>query len=118
MGSGLVMRRLVVVLLGLVLGAGLALVLQPGDAAPRTSTLPPTSARASTRARTPYVPRIKHVFVINIENKGYTQTWGAGSEAPYLAKRLRNKGVLLRTTTARHTTRRATTSPRSPARVP
>jgi hypothetical protein len=33
--------------------------------------------------------------VINIENKGYSETWGAGSEAPYLAKTLRSQGVLL-----------------------
>lgn len=91
------MRRLIVVLLGLALGAGLALVLQPGDAAaPRTAAARSGDAtRASTPARTRYVPRIKHVFVINIENKGYDQTWGAGSDAPYLAKRLRAKGVLL-----------------------
>jgi hypothetical protein len=35
------------------------------------------------------------VWVINIENKGFTQTWGASSAAPYLAKTLRAKGVLL-----------------------
>jgi phosphatidylinositol-3-phosphatase len=35
------------------------------------------------------------VFVINIENKGYDATWGDGSAAPYLAKTLRAKGVLL-----------------------
>jgi hypothetical protein len=44
-----------------------------------------------------YVPPIKHVFVINIENKGYDTTWGATSAAPYLATTLRNKGVLLNT---------------------
>jgi phosphatidylinositol-3-phosphatase len=43
----------------------------------------------------PYVPPIKHVFVINIENKGYDATWGTSSAAPYLAKTLRRKGVLL-----------------------
>lgn len=42
-----------------------------------------------------YVPPINHVFVINIENKGYDATWGAGSAAPYLANTLRKKGVLL-----------------------
>jgi hypothetical protein len=40
-------------------------------------------------------PRVRHVFVINIENKGFHTTWGAGSAAPYLAKTLRAKGVLL-----------------------
>ena len=51
-----------------------------------------TSARP---ARPAYVPPIKHVFLINIENKGYTQTFGDGSKAPYLAGKLRRKGVLL-----------------------
>ena len=36
-----------------------------------------------------------HVFVINLENKGYDEVWGAGSAAPYLSKTLRAKGVLL-----------------------
>lgn len=44
-----------------------------------------------------YVPPAKHVFVINIENKGYDATWGPDSVAPYLAKTLRAKGVLLNT---------------------
>jgi hypothetical protein len=88
-----------VVLLALALGLGVALALQPGDA-----VAPPDTARAasapdhtqsSARLRTPYVPKIKHVFVINIENKGYDQTWGPKSQAPYLANRLRAKGVLL-----------------------
>jgi hypothetical protein len=93
------MRRLTVVLLGLALGGGLALVLQPGDAVvPRDATRatsPQDRAVASTRGRTPSVPDIRHVFVINIENKGYDQTWGPDSKAPYLASRLRRKGVLL-----------------------
>ncbi|CAN5610600.1 alkaline phosphatase family protein [soil metagenome] len=44
-----------------------------------------------------YVPPIKHVFVINLENKGYDATWGPTSAAPYLATTLRAKGVLLNT---------------------
>ena len=35
------------------------------------------------------------MFVINIENKGFTTLWGPRSAAPYLAKTLRAKGVLL-----------------------
>ncbi len=46
---------------------------------------------------TAYVPPVKHVFIINIENKGYDATWGPTSAAPYLAKTLRWKGVLLDT---------------------
>lgn len=42
-----------------------------------------------------YLPAAGHVFVINLENKGYDQTWGPGSPAPYLSTTLRSKGVLL-----------------------
>lgn len=56
------------------------------------SSAPPDAARADTSA---YVPKVRHVFVVNIENKGYDKTWGAKSPAPYLAKTLRRKGVLL-----------------------
>jgi hypothetical protein len=53
-------------------------------------------AKALDRPPRPsYVPPIRHVFVINIENKGYAETFGAGSESPYLAGPLRRKGVLL-----------------------
>jgi hypothetical protein len=55
----------------------------PPDDAPRGP-----SARAAT-------PHVRHVFVINIENKGFHTTWGKHSAAPYLAKTLRMKGVLL-----------------------
>ena len=54
-----------------------------------------SSAGTAPRHRPAFVPPIRHVFVINIENKGYATTWGAGSAAPYLAKTLRSKGVLL-----------------------
>ncbi len=55
-------------------------------------------AAAQTQPRLPrptYVPPVKHVFVINIENKGYDETWGPTSTAPYLAHKLRKQGVLL-----------------------
>lgn len=41
------------------------------------------------------VTRPGHVFVINLENKGYDETWGPGSAAPYLSQTLRAQGVLL-----------------------
>jgi hypothetical protein len=53
------------------------------------------TSTASTAARPAYVPAIKHVFVINLENKGYDATWGPTSAAPYLSQTLRAKGVLL-----------------------
>jgi hypothetical protein len=58
--------------------------------APASGALPDAPTRP-----TAYVPPIRHVFVINIENKGYDETWGADSAAPYLARTLRAKGVLL-----------------------
>jgi hypothetical protein len=55
-----------------------------------------SGARAATTAPRPaYVPAIGHVFVINIENKGYDTTWGPTSAAPYLSQTLRSQGVLL-----------------------
>jgi len=38
---------------------------------------------------------IKHVFVITLENKGFDQTFGANSQAPYLAQTLTSQGQLL-----------------------
>ena len=46
---------------------------------------------------TAYVPPVKHIFIINIDNKGYDATWGPTSATPYLAKTLRWKSVLLTT---------------------
>ena len=43
----------------------------------------------------PPLPKVGHVFVVNIENKGFRTVWGQGSAAPYLARTLRAKGVLL-----------------------
>ena len=76
----------------------LALVLPPADAArpgahtAASGSVTPARARATISA---YVPRVRHVFVINIENKGYDQTWGPRSKAPYLSRTLRRRGVLL-----------------------
>ena len=54
-----------------------------------------TLALSQSTARLTKIPPVGHVFVINIENKGYVRTWGADSRAPYLATTLRSKGVLL-----------------------
>src|SRR5262249_23081149 len=40
-------------------------------------------------------PAIKHVFVVNLENKGYNTTFGPDSKAPYLSKTLSAQGALL-----------------------
>jgi hypothetical protein len=52
-----------------------------------------TNDRAQAAASGP--PPIGHVFVINLENKGYDETWGPDSKAPYLSQTLRSKGNLL-----------------------
>ncbi|GAB3762320.1 phospholipase C [Nocardioides ginsengisegetis] len=49
---------------------------------------PPAEAAAAN-------PPVGHVFVVNLENKGYDQTFGPGSPAPYLSSELRSQGQLL-----------------------
>jgi hypothetical protein len=53
------------------------------------------AAAAPDAAASAYLPGAKHVFVINLENKGYDSAWGPGSAAPYLSSTLRKQGVLL-----------------------
>src|SRR4051812_32504250 len=45
-------------------------------------------------ATAPTAPRIGHLFVIELENKGYDETFGA-TAPPYLAKKLPAQGALL-----------------------
>jgi hypothetical protein len=52
------------------------------------------SATAGTGSSS-YLPPAHHVFVVNLENKGYDETWGPASAAPYLSRTLRAQGVLL-----------------------
>lgn len=51
----------------------------------------PAAGGAAERA----VPPVRHVFVITLENKNFSATFGPESKAPYLAKTLRAKGALL-----------------------
>lgn len=53
------------------------------------------AAAAAPAAGQGFLPGAQHVFVINLENKGYDSTWGPGSPAPYLSTTLRSQGVLL-----------------------
>ncbi|HEY3573054.1 MAG TPA: alkaline phosphatase family protein [Arthrobacter sp.] len=68
----------------------------PQNAPPPVTTAAPAvaaavpDATAVTRAA-----RAGHVFVINLENRGYGTVWGPASKAPYLSKFLRARGVLL-----------------------
>jgi hypothetical protein len=57
-----------------------------------TLTLAP-QALASKRAFRP--PRVRHIFVIVLENQGYAATFGTPSADPYLAQTLPGRGALL-----------------------
>jgi hypothetical protein len=54
--------------------------------------------------------KIKHVFVIVLENEGYNNTFGPNSKAPYLAQTLTSQGTLSLNTTAPGTRAWITTS--------
>lgn len=49
----------------------------------------------AARAATAKPPPIRHVFVVNLENKSFDETWGAGSAAPYLSQTLKGQGLFL-----------------------
>lgn len=78
-----------------VLALAVALTLLSGGGTAVALTRPEGVAAASATARADALPPVGHVFVVNIENKDYAKTWGPDSPAPYLAKKLRGKGVLL-----------------------
>ena len=88
MTSHLSFSRAAVVLAAVVgtLAALLLVLAQHDDGGPR---------KQIELSRAAAVPPVRHVFVVNIENKGFTRTWGSDSKAPYLAQTLRAKGVLL-----------------------
>lgn len=83
-------RRRITLVVPLVLGLTVvAAQVPPAVAHP----VPVSTVKAPPAAR--YLPPIGHVFVINLENKGYDETWGPSSAAPYLSQTLRKQGVLL-----------------------
>ncbi len=76
-----VVRRAALLVLTTLLGGLLAVA---------TGTVPASSASGATTT-----PPVRHVFVINLENKGYDETFGPDSPAPYLSRTLRGRGQLL-----------------------
>jgi hypothetical protein len=52
----------------------------------------PSSAAAS---KSPKPPKVRHIFVIVLENQGYAATFGNPSADPYLAQTLPSQGALL-----------------------
>jgi len=85
------LRRLAAAALVLLAAASLSY----GPQAATAGTPATAAAPAATTAGGSYLPGAKHVFVINLENKGYDETWGPASAAPYLSQTLRSQGVLL-----------------------
>jgi phosphatidylinositol-3-phosphatase len=81
----------------LVLALVLVLVHHRTSSSAESSSASPRADEAARTAAESVAapPRIRHVFVVNIENKGFRTTWGKHSRAPYLAKTLRARGVLL-----------------------
>jgi hypothetical protein len=53
------------------------------------------SAQAATASGASKPPKIRHVFVIVLENQGYAATFGNPSADPYLAQTLRAQGALV-----------------------
>src|SRR5262249_42478833 len=51
---------------------------------------------ASTSVTPPSSPRIGHFFILMLENKSFSATFGPASPAPYLADSLPARGALLR----------------------
>jgi hypothetical protein len=55
----------------------------------------PAVAKSSGAKRGVQAPPIKHVFVVNLENKSFDETWGPTSAAPYLSQTLKDQGLFL-----------------------
>lgn len=87
-----IVRLTVSVLITLIVAALLPLVLNQTD--PRSGPPPLNAAPGSTAVPSP-LSGVGHVYVINLENKGYDRVWDPDSGAPYLSTTLRSQGVLL-----------------------
>ena len=53
------------------------------------------TATSASGGTTTMLTSVRHVFIIVLENKGYAETFGPASPAPYLAKTLPSMGQLL-----------------------
>lgn len=79
-------------------GVGVALLLTSCSAGPgATKAAGGSTTTSATSTTTPGygLPPIRHVFLIVLENKSYTETWGPDPGAPYLGTTLRAEGNLL-----------------------
>src|SRR4051794_34843554 len=50
---------------------------------------------ATATAEAASLPKIKHVWILVLENEDYATTFGPSSKAPYLSKTLTSQGQLL-----------------------
>jgi len=73
----------------------LIMALAPLAPLPENHSGPLSAAPGPTQSAKPGAG-LQHVFIINVENKGYDRVWGAKSDSPYLSQTLRSQGVLLR----------------------
>lgn len=67
----------------------------PASPAPSEGGGDAPGAPATPSSPLPQAGRIKHVFVISLASPGYEQSFGDGSQMPYLSATLRPKGELL-----------------------
>jgi hypothetical protein len=74
----------------------LGLVLVGGCSSSTSSTSSSSASSSPAPAAAVDLPAVHHVFVVNLENKSYADTFGADSKAPYLSKTLTSQGVLLK----------------------
>ncbi|MGZ4588500.1 MAG: alkaline phosphatase family protein [Mycobacteriaceae bacterium] len=78
--------------MALLSATAVAAIMLAGGASPAIAS--PT-VMSPTHMSPTALPDVGHVFVINLENKGYASTFGPGSSAPYFSGQLRNEGALL-----------------------
>jgi phosphatidylinositol-3-phosphatase len=65
------------------------------DASARASSARDASAREAKAAKPFKLPKVRHIFVIVLENEDYASTFGEPSADPYLAQTLPSQGALL-----------------------
>ncbi|MGA8371799.1 MAG: hypothetical protein WB765_16840 [Acidimicrobiales bacterium] len=89
-------RRLLIAAAGIaVLGALVPITVASGDQSPDSNGMgfgPPSGQ--TVRAALP-PGRINHILVIDLENEGFSTTWGPGSPATFLNGTLRKQGELI-----------------------
>src|SRR5271165_1634420 len=95
-------------ILPLILAACTSTAGRPGPGTGTTGTVAGSGSAAPGGLRA-----VRHVWVIELENLGYAQSFGTPSADPYLARTLPRMGPCWRTTTGSATAARTTTSRRS-----